>query len=800
MPKPLLPALQEMARLLGGEVVKGNVLCPGPGHSADDRSLSVTPSPKADCGFVVNSFAGDDVNVCKDYVRQKLDLPPFEPKPKKRNGKGDGKLYSPTIAKYIYRTADGQPYLCVHRLADKKQGFPQYHWDGQLWKAGVPKGPKIPYRLPELIAATTPVYIVEGEGKCDLLAKLGFTVTSASEGAGKWTADLNEWFKDRVVYVLPDNDEPGRKHAQLVARNLDPVAKCVRIVELPDLPHKGDVKQWLEHDPSGARLIKECARAPIWEPAAVQPRSKEVDEALVSELAALSKLDYAKRRKGAAEEIGITVGELDKIVVEVRGEAKPDEDQEWAVDPWPDEVATADLLATLCETYRQHVILPEHGAEAMALWALHAWTMDASTISPFLFFTSPMMRCGKSTALMLLKRTAPRPALASNISPAAIFRYIERCRPTLIIDEADGFVTGNEELRCILNSGHARDTAHVIRCDGEANEPRRFSTWAPKIVAAIGKLAATLVDRSIVISMRRRKPSESVAKLRARDTGAFETLRRKAARWSTDNIERLREARPSIPEALNDRASDNWEPLLAIADLAGYEWVQAARAAAMALSADAEMGTETTKTLLLSDIKDIFAASALDAMPSKNLVAALHDDQTKPWLAYGKNQKPISDRQVSDLLKEFKVYPRNIKTGGKVLKGYVLSSFAEAFESYLSPLGGPPAVTALLSSNDNGLAGVSAATARTEVAAQSPRNPLETNNSSVVAARDTLKDETKVKKVAGHSCDYCHEPPDGTEQQAAYGTEALWLHPHCIDRFLEAKDDGLDIPECLRRY
>ena len=212
------------------------------------------------------------------------------------------------------------------------------------------------------------IYIVEGEGKADLLAKLGFTVTSASGGAGKWTADLNEWFKDRVVYILPDNDEPGRKHAQLVARNLDPVAKCVRIVELPDLPHKGDVKQWLEHDPSGARLIKECARAPIWEPAAEQPRSKEVDEALVSELAALSKLDYAKRRKGAAEEIGITVGELDKIVVEVRGEGKPDEDQEWAVDPWPDEVATADLLATLCETYKQHVILPEHGAEAMALW------------------------------------------------------------------------------------------------------------------------------------------------------------------------------------------------------------------------------------------------------------------------------------------------------------------------------------------------------------------------------------------------------------------------------------------------
>jgi hypothetical protein len=223
----------------------------------------------------------------------------------------------------------------------------------------------------------------------------------------------------------------------------------------------------------------------------------------------------------------------------------------------------------------------------------------------------------------------------------------------------------------------------------------------------------------------------------------------------------------------------------------------AARAAAVALSVDAEIGTETTKTLLLSDIRDVFAASGLDAMPSKDLVATLHDDPTKPWLAYGKNQKPISDRQVSDLLKDFKVYPRNIKTCGKVLKGYVLSSFAEAFESYLSPLDGSPAATALLSSSDSDLAGISAATVRAEVAAQSSRNPLETNNSSVVAARD-LKDETNV--IAGHSCDYCHEPPDGTEQQAGYGTETLWLHPHCIDRFLKAQDDGLDIPECLRRY
>ena len=122
----------------------------------------------------------------------------------------------------------------------------------------------------------------------------------------------------------------------------------------------------------------------------------------------------------------------------------------------------------------------------------------------------------------------------------------------------------------------------------------------------------------------------------------------------------------STPAALNDRASAT----IGNRCLRSPTWRGTAGRARHALllwqlSADAEMDVETTKTLLLSDIRDIFAASALDAMPSKNLVAALHDDPTKPWLAYGKNQKPITERQVSDLLKDFKVYPRTSRRAAR---------------------------------------------------------------------------------------------------------------------------------------
>jgi hypothetical protein len=604
-----LPSIDKIATAVGGEVSAGEVLAPGPGHSPADRSLSVKPDPDAPDGFLVHSFSGDDPIACRDHVRSKLGLPEWKPNgdgkandrnTSRANLKAAAKPYSPTVATFVYRDQDGRPYLQVRRTAAKD--FFQSHWTGENWKSGAPKGPKVPFRLSELIAAppNVPVYIVEGEGKAELLAKLGFVATSASGGAGKWSADLNEWFRDRHVRILIDNDAPGRKHGQSVAEKLDGTPASVRLIELPGLPPKGDVKEWLQNDPTGARLVQICERTPAWEPT-VGATAK--DEEAITELAALAPLDYAKRRKGAAEAIGIGVGELDAIVAKARGEASGASrlPSRWEIERWDEAVDAAALLAELRDTFAQHVILPEHGAAAMALWTLHAWALDAADVSPFLVFSAPEMRCGKSTALALLFRTCPRTTFASNISPAAVFRFIEAYRPTLIIDEADSFVRGSEELRGILNSGHTRDTAFIVRCEGEDHAPKEFSTWAPKAVALIGKLPGTIQDRAIVVPMQRKKPGERVTKLRGReDADRFLVLRRKASRWAEDSLEVLRMARPALPEALNDRAQDHWEPLLAIADLAGGDWPKVARDAALTLSGDAETGASSLSTQLLA--------------------------------------------------------------------------------------------------------------------------------------------------------------------------------------------------------
>ena len=222
-----------------------------------------------------------------DRVKAALDLAGklgIDTKRINKKGKSTAKPWSPIIARYIYRKADETPYLQVRRTATK--GFFQNKWNGQMWVAGKPEGPKIPYRLPELQAAplTTKIHITEGEKDSDALARINFVATTNSEGASNWTDDLNEYFRDRHVYIHEDNDEQGRKRVQRIARALHPIAASVRIIRLPGLEHHGDVSDWLESDPSGARLIKECESTPPWDPSATTPPEEEKEEAHPVEL------------------------------------------------------------------------------------------------------------------------------------------------------------------------------------------------------------------------------------------------------------------------------------------------------------------------------------------------------------------------------------------------------------------------------------------------------------------------------------------------------------------------------------
>jgi hypothetical protein len=243
----MIVSAQEIARVLGGEAKGNTVTAPGPGHSPKDRSLSIKVDPSAPDGFVVHSFAGNHPLDCKDFVREKMG-DPWKPTAKRQNPMEQmrAKAYAPAktgSAEYIYKQANGELYLRVTR-----PGFHQSQWTGVAWANGAPKGPKIPYLLPEILSAQhDDVFIVEGEKDADTLTAAGFVATTNSCGAGKWTADLNQYLSGKDVYILPDNDAPGAAHARQVAAGLNGVARTVRILNLPGLAPKGDV-------PTGCKL------------------------------------------------------------------------------------------------------------------------------------------------------------------------------------------------------------------------------------------------------------------------------------------------------------------------------------------------------------------------------------------------------------------------------------------------------------------------------------------------------------------------------------------------------------------
>jgi hypothetical protein len=241
---------QQIAAALGGEARGDTVLAPGPGHRPIDRSLSVRIDEQAPGGFLVHSFANDDTIVCKDYVREKLGI--RDERPPSRE--------TPSV-EYVYKLGDGTPYLRVNRLPGKR--FFQQHWNGSAWINGAPSGKKIPYRLPDLLAAEhDTVLVVEGEKDVDNVTALGFTATTNAGGAGNWHSDLNQYFMGRDVFVIPDNDSAGEQHAQKVAEGLTGIAREIRIVRLPNLAPKGDVSNWIAAGGTAEQLADILRAAP----------------------------------------------------------------------------------------------------------------------------------------------------------------------------------------------------------------------------------------------------------------------------------------------------------------------------------------------------------------------------------------------------------------------------------------------------------------------------------------------------------------------------------------------------------
>jgi hypothetical protein len=359
-----------------------------------------------------------------------------------------------------------------------------------------------------------------------------------------------------------------------------------------------------------------------------------------------------------------------------------------ALEPWDAPVDGAAVLDAVAALLRRFVVMPDAVAHTMALLVAHAHVHDASDISPIAVVTSPTKRCGKTTLLTLVLALCPKALATSNISAAALFRSIEAYEPTLVIDEADSFAKMSDELRGLLNAGHTRDLAYVVRTVGDEHEPRKFTVWCPKFVALIGRLPDTVEDRAIILPLERRGRKDRIERLQRRLVPHYVgPLPRQLARWAQDHLAALRAQQVPLPDELHDRAADNWEPLLGLAAVLGGPWPERARTAVRLLSGVSDDPEQEEAGVAAMQAVGALVRDAPDQrLSSADLVEKLTADPTGRWAEYAKD-KPLTQRQLAWLLGRFGIKPKPIRVGEGWARGYTLEMLETPLARYSPPSG-----------------------------------------------------------------------------------------------------------------
>jgi Protein of unknown function (DUF3631) len=347
----------------------------------------------------------------------------------------------------------------------------------------------------------------------------------------------------------------------------------------------------------------------------------------------------------------------------------------------------ADLLHQVAAMLARYVAFPSQAAlVAVTLWTAHAHAVTAFESTPRLALLSAEKGSGKTRTLEVLDLLVPRPMHAVSATPAALFRAVEATQPTLLFDEADTYFGpmakgDTEELRALVNAGH-RKGAVAYRCYGDPNkmEVRAYPAFCAVALAGIGDLPPTILDRAVLVRMRRRAPDDQVEPFRRRKAAKdTDDLRDALAKWMEAHADQLAEAEPEMPPGLVDRPADVWEALLAVADLAGDAWPARARKAALELNAARVEADPSLGIALLRDLRAVWHGK--EAMATERLLELLHDLEESPWGDL--RGKPLDARGLARRLRPYEVRPTTIRVGDATPKGYRREDLADAWSRYL---------------------------------------------------------------------------------------------------------------------
>ena len=434
-------------------------------------------------------------------------------------------------------------------------------------------------------------------------------------------------------------------------------------------------------------------------------------------------------------------------------------------------------LDDMAEFIGRYVVFPsEHCLPTVVLWAAHTWAVESFYVTPRLVLDSAEPGSGKTRVLELLNLFTQNPEMILSPTTAAIFRMLAEKPYSLLFDEVDAVFdkrngAGNyEDLRGLLNAGYKRG-ATIPRCVGDAAKMKvhRFKVFAPVALAGIaGNMPATITTRAVTIHMRKRARNEKVEPYEEEDAEqAAEPLRAALTGWLADVA--LAGSRPALPGGVVDRNAELWRPLVAVADAAGGDWPERARAACRHFVLDVDAEPPSLGVRLLADLRDLYRRRDTDRLATIEIIKELTALDEAPWSdMWG---KPLDPRRLSKELDRYGVHSGSLRIGGTVVKGYQSTGekgLADAWARYLPPEPVTPVTHATSQVRGvTGPAGVTdaAVTPTLPVTADEPLTWADTDATAVTAGSGS-----------GDRCDSCQHLL-APEIRAA----GMSRHPSCPD-------------------
>lgn len=561
------------------------------------------------------------------------------------NGRPVPAVLGTPVITYPYVDEMGNPlYEKVRLVRNGRKSFYYRRPDGAGgWTSGLGDCRRIPYRLPQLMAATAagePVGIAEGEKDVDALERVGLTATSSTAMCPE---ELAHYVKGASkIYLFYDADRTGRVLRDGLVASLRQSNIVVTVVDLPGAKARDDGYDLSDYLQAG-----------------------HTGDDVRALLAASDREQYPPAADGAA------------------------------------------LLDDVAALFGKYLYLNAAGLTVLASWVLHTHLIDKLPVTPYVYLTSAEKGCGKTLTLEISELLVGSPLYASAISTAALKRILAERRSTLLLDEADNAFAGDKDraadLRCIINAGY-REAGVLRSCEsvGRGFKVVAFPVFGAKMIAGLArrKPPETILDRAITVELKRCPPTSKVEPFFAVDVKPeADALGARLVSWGSAHADTVVAAMKALRRnPASDPALSKLRPrqlevaavLVAVCDVAGADWPMMIRRAILELVLPTDVEDDSVGVGLLTDIKVVRDARTQgDRIFSKDLLIALLaiEEPSRDWSVM-MNGKPITEKWIAKALRVYRRYgvrSSQIRMGDQTKKGYFWSCFDEVWGSFCLP-------------------------------------------------------------------------------------------------------------------